>query len=397
MKLKYKRCMRICLITTKLNFKTGGGSVTDLHLKAKGLAELGHKVFVVTTRSAANSIDSELPYVVYEDNVDSSYFIRSQYGAYRLIKKYEKKADVFYLDGNNFLYGGGFYKLLGGKAPLAAFFNMKLNCWRDPEIKIENFFSRAKRKLRFFLEHRIGNLIVKRMEAFIYNTPMLAEVYYKFGHQKEKSSIVEDMVNTLEIIKKREVSRETVRSRQTNQDKIIIYCSGRLLKEKGFDLVIQAFNLIKNKNKYQVIIGGTGSDEERLREMAKDLKLAEYIDFPGWLEKEKMYENLGRAHIFIFPKWWIEYGSVVLTEAMSMGLPCIVPSDGALEWLSKGGSLTFEPDNYKELARRIEVLGDSSDLRIKLALGGLKRAEELDYKKLVIKLERAIVFAQNKK
>ena len=84
------------MLTTKLNFKTGGGSVTDLHLKAKGLAELGHEVSVVTTRSAANSVDRELPYAVYEDDVDSRHFIRSQYSTYRLIKKYENKADIFY-------------------------------------------------------------------------------------------------------------------------------------------------------------------------------------------------------------------------------------------------------------------------------------------------------------
>ena len=152
--------MRIGLITTKLNFKTGGGSVTDLHLKAKGLAELGHEVFVVTTRSAANSIEGKLPYKVYEENIEARNFIKLQYQAYRLIKQYENKAEVFYIDGNNFLYGAGFYKLSGGKIPIAAFFNMKLNCWRDPEMKAENFFFRVKRKFRFFLEHRLGNPVV---------------------------------------------------------------------------------------------------------------------------------------------------------------------------------------------------------------------------------------------
>ena len=389
--------MRIGLITTKLNFKTGGGSVTDLHLKAKGLAELGHEVFVVTTRSAANSIEGKLPYKVYEENIEARNFIKLQYQAYRLIKQYENKAEVFYIDGNNFLYGAGFYKLSGGKIPIAAFFNMKLNCWRDPEMKAENFFFRVKRKFRFFLEHRLGNPVVVLTESFIYNTPMLAEVYYEFGHKKEKGSIIEDMVNTLDIIKERGISLETIRFHQTSQDKLIIYCSGRLLKEKGFDLVIQAVNMLKYKDKYQVIIGGSGPDEERLHKMVKDLKLENYIHFPGWLEKEKMYENLSRAHIFIFPKWWVEYGSVVLTEAMAMGLPCLVPAGGALEWLSEGGALPFAPDNYENLAKKIEELGNSLDLRIKLAFGGLKRAEELDYKKLVIKLERVMAFAQNRK
>lgn len=113
--------MRIILITTKLNFKTSGGSVTDLHLKAKGLGELGHEVSVITTRSAANFIDRVLPYAVYEENIISHKYIKIQKEGYRIIKKYESKADVFYLDGNNFLYSGGFYKLLGGKAPIVAF------------------------------------------------------------------------------------------------------------------------------------------------------------------------------------------------------------------------------------------------------------------------------------
>jgi glycosyltransferase involved in cell wall biosynthesis len=388
--------MKIILLTTKLNFKTGGGSVTDIHLKAKGLAELGHDVSVVTTRSAANTIEGKLPYAVYEENINDNNFIKLQYGAYKLIKKYEARVDVFYIDFN-FLYGGGVYKLLGGKKPLAVFFNMRLNCWRDPEVKIENFFARAKRKSRFFLEYTIGNLLVNKIEAFIYNTPMLADIYYDFGYKKEKGHIVEDMVNTLDIIKERRVNQETIKAKQSNEDKITIYCSGRLLKEKGFDLVIQAFNMLKDKDKCQVIIGGIGPDEERLRKMTQDLNLEKYINFPGWLEKEKMHENLSKSHIFIFPRWWVEYGSVVLTEAMSMGLPCIVPAGGALAWLSAGGSLPFQPDNYYDLAEKIEQLGASADLRIELAFGGLKRAEELDYKKLVIKLEKAIKSAVNNK
>ncbi|MFH1822632.1 MAG: glycosyltransferase family 4 protein, partial [Patescibacteria group bacterium] len=367
--------MRIILITTKLNFKTSGGSVTDLHLKAKGLGELGHEVSVITTRSAANFIDRVLPYAVYEENIISHKYIKIQKEGYRIIKKYESKADVFYLDGNNFLYSGGFYKLLGGKAPIVAFFNMKLNCWRDPEIKAENFMTRIKRRFRFFLEHWIGNPIVNRMEAFIYNTPHLAEVYYKFGRLKEKTSIVEDMVNTVGIIKEQSISSESIQSHQKSPDKIILYCSGRLVKEKGFDLVVKAFNLLKNKDKYRVIIGGCGPEENNLKKMIKGLNLEKYFSLPGWITKEEMYNNLAEAHIFIFPRWWIEYGSVVLTEAMSLGLPCIIPAGGALEWLSKGGSWPYEPDNYKDLAKKIEELENSADLRIKLAQGGIKRAK----------------------
>ena len=61
--------MRIVFITSKLNFETAGGSVLDLHLKAKSLLELGHEVTVVTAFSRANKINQPLPYTVKEEDI----------------------------------------------------------------------------------------------------------------------------------------------------------------------------------------------------------------------------------------------------------------------------------------------------------------------------------------
>src|SRR3989338_9944909 len=123
--------MRAVLITSKLNFETAGGAVLDLHWKAKRVAERGHDVTVVTAFSRANRAIHQLPYKVREEDIAPLGDLLSiQRGAYRILKKYENEADVFYVDGHIFLYGAGFYLLTGGKTPVAAFFNVRLNSWR---------------------------------------------------------------------------------------------------------------------------------------------------------------------------------------------------------------------------------------------------------------------------
>src|SRR6266568_3651541 len=101
--------MRIVLITSKLNFKTAGGSVMDLHLKAKGLVDLGHTVTVVTAFSDNNIFAGELPYRVCEEMNYYRGLCGIQYHGLRILRKYEKDADAFYIDGQTFLYAGGLY------------------------------------------------------------------------------------------------------------------------------------------------------------------------------------------------------------------------------------------------------------------------------------------------
>jgi len=376
--------MRIILITSKLNFETAGGSVMDLHLKAKGLKDLGHDVVVVTAFSNANIINQELPYAVKEEYINSVGLLGIQYGVYHIIKKYEAHADVFYIDGHIFLYGAGLYRLFGGKVPIVAFFNVRLNCWADMQDNIvASGLKKLKKKFRVFLEHRIGVPIANKLDAFIFNTPHVAKLYHDFGFHKKKTSIIEDFVNTEDIIKQNNINDQSTAT-------IIIFCTGRMIKEKGFDLVIDAFLKLNHKENCRVIMSGSGPDEARLRKLVKDLGFEQYFEFPGWVDKDKLSNFFRNADIFIFPKWWIEYGSALLTEAMAFGMPCIIPSGGALEWLTKNSALVFKPDDVNDLSYKMQKLIENKELRVNLSKKALSRARELDYRILSKQLEGII-------
>ena len=386
--------MRIFLITSKLKFEDNGspigGSVVDLHLKAKGLVELGHEVSVVTAFSNENKIPCVMPYKVFERKIRRRGLLGLQAGVFALLREFEGGADVFYIDGHMFLYGGGAYRLLGGSVPVVGFFNVRLNAWADASGNLTRppFVRRVKKVLRVWIERLIGAPIANCMDAFIFNTPHVQKMYRNFGvGVKKPSTVIEDFIATRELMKRFGVTSDGVREHQSKVESITLLSTGRMLPEKGFELLVRAMAKVKNRKRFRVILSGGGPDKERLQALTKELGLSETIFFPGWVEKEKLYQFFKDAHVFVFPRWWIEYGSAVLTEAFAFGLPSIIPGGGALEWLSGDSALTFKDESIDELARQIERLSESSELRASLAAKALTRAEALDARALAKRLE----------
>lgn len=392
------KVMRIVLITSKLNFEPDGspvgGSVVDLHLKAKGLSELWHDITVVTAFSDADRIPCALPYKVFERRILSRTLIGLQRGVYALLKEFEHNADIFYIDGHMFLYGGGAYRMRGGKVPVVGFFNIRLNAWADTGGTMirPSLYRRAKKKVRFFLEQTFGAPIANHLDAYIFNTPQVQKLYHDFGvGKKGQHAVIPDFVATKELGNRFSVSADGVRAHQETAEPIILIATGRMIPEKGFDMLLQAFARVTDKQKYRVLLSGGGPERERLEKLSDDLGVRPFVEFPGWVPREALYRFFAKAHIFVFPKWWIEYGSAVLTEAMAFGLPSIIPGGGALEWLTVGSALTFSNDSVDELTKHIETLGRDGALRVRLGEKALARATKLDYLKLATQLEQVVV------
>ncbi len=381
--------MKIVLLTSKLNFKTAGGSVMDLHLKALGLQKAGHEVAVITAFSYANVLSETLPYRVHEEMVLRRGLIGIQYHAFRILRKYSADADVFYIDGHIFCYGGGFYRLLNGK-PVVAFFNVRLTGWlRGSGYETASLPSRIKKLARLGIERAFGVFLANRLDAFIFNTPQLQRLYRAFGFSEKKSSVVEDFVDMRDIVERYGISRDTVSQRQSKRP-VTFYSTGRMLKEKGFELLIRAFAHLQNREQYHLVISGAGPDKERIEELAETLGISEYVSFPGWVDKEALAHLFLDSHVFVFPKWWLEYGSALLTEALAFGCACIIPGGGALEWLVQKSADTFVHDDYRDLAQRMEALAVDEQARTALGTRALQRVETLDCRELSKRLNAIV-------
>lgn len=118
-----------------------------------------------------------------------------------------------------------------------------------------------------------------------------------------------------------------------NNDKITFISCGSLIERKGYNYLIEgASKLNLPKNKWQIKIIGSGPLRENLQELINHYNLQDNIILLGTLDKYKIITELDSSNVFILSSISETFGVVVI-EALSRGLPCIVTQCGGTEGL----------------------------------------------------------------
>ena len=148
----------------------------------------------------------------------------------------------------------------------------------------------------------------------------------------------------------------------------IIINVGRFNKGKQQDLLIKAFAQCGDKYKDWKIefYGGqsTSTYFEYCQKLVKEYSLANNIHFCG--TTNNIYEKLQHASIFAFPSAY-EGFSLALTEAMSVGLPCIgfKTSPSVNELIKDGETGILCEDTIDALSDALKELMDDEEKRKK--------------------------------
>lgn len=99
------------------------------------------------------------------------------------------------------------------------------------------------------------------------------------------------------------------------ENKSYILAVGRFVKEKGFDLLINAYKNIENKN-IKLVIAGDADHEDQysisLKKMARD----QNVILTGFIQKEKLSQLYKSTHLFVLPSFH-EGLPISLLEAMN--------------------------------------------------------------------------------
>lgn len=127
---------------------------------------------------------------------------------------------------------------------------------------------------------------------------------------------------------------------------------GRLdLGQKGVDLLIRAYAKVSQKIKYPMIIAGHGSDEQKIEDLIKKLKMEKKIKMVGSAYGEKKFKLLSKALFIAFPSRHDEF-PVFSLEALASGLPLVAFDIKGLKWLKNNASLKakqFDIEEYSSL------------------------------------------------
>jgi glycosyltransferase involved in cell wall biosynthesis len=160
--------------------------------------------------------------------------------------------------------------------------------------------------------------------------------------------------------------------------KIITYF-GRLGAEKGVNILLEAFRIIRRefKEKIYLIIGGDGSERMSLENKAREIG---NVVFTGFVSRRIQLGTISQSDIFVHPATYPDACPTAILEAMALGLPVIASRVGGNPELvvdGKGGYL-FTPNSPKNLAYKISVTLDNELFRSKAGSFNRKWSHKFD-------------------
>jgi glycosyltransferase involved in cell wall biosynthesis/predicted metal-dependent phosphoesterase TrpH len=170
--------------------------------------------------------------------------------------------------------------------------------------------------------------------------------------------------------------------RARDDDRIDVLYAGRLTREKGAELLADAFLAARARDpRLHLLLAGGGPEEGALR-----ARLGRSATFLGWLEGDALPAAYASADLFLFCSQTDTFGQVIL-EAQASGLPVVaVAAGGPAELVADGRSGVLCPANVDDLAGALAKLAGNRAARERLAHGGLAAVGERSWEASLARL-----------
>jgi glycosyltransferase involved in cell wall biosynthesis len=131
-------------------------------------------------------------------------------------------------------------------------------------------------------------------------------------------------------------------------DRPVLFCLRRFVPRMGLDsLVAAAADLRSSGGAFHLVMAGDGPLRPGLVQRARQLGLAESVDFPGGVSDGQLPVMFGAADAFVLPTAQLECFGLIAIEALACGRPVLATPAGAIpetlgaiepRWLAKDTS-----------------------------------------------------------
>lgn len=168
---------------------------------------------------------------------------------------------------------------------------------------------------------------------------------------------------------------------RSDDSSVNIGYAGRLVPEKGVDLLIEALSRIKKEMAWRLEIIGSGPEKATLMTQVKSLGLEERVHWREWVPSVEMPEVYRTLDILAMPSRtrpnWKEQFGRVLIEAMASEVAVIGSNSGAIPDVIGTSGLIFPEDDVQALADGLKDLVENKNKRQAFAQQGRRRVLEL--------------------
>ncbi|HEZ3962394.1 TPA: glycosyltransferase [Neisseria meningitidis] len=136
-----------------------------------------------------------------------------------------------------------------------------------------------------------------------------------------------------------EYSTDRLNKEKKNNKPHFVFCTvSHLRRLKGHDVLLTAFaRALAQCPQLRLNIGGSGQEEQRLKQQAADLGITHAVTFLGALQPEAVLDLMRNSDAFVLASRTETFG-VVYIEALSQGLPVIATRCGGAESIVSDGN-----------------------------------------------------------
>lgn len=176
-----------------------------------------------------------------------------------------------------------------------------------------NVYDLVKNRRMYFVDRLIQNLPKKIVAV----SSAVKDSLISHGIKEKRIVVINNGIDLSKY--KKEKNKEYRKNIDLPQDVFVFVTVGRLIDQKGIDVLIRAFSLgLENSH---LLIVGQGKKENELKKLTSDLNLGDKVHFLG--ARNDIPDILASCDCFVLASRWEGLGIAVL-EAMASKLPIIL-------------------------------------------------------------------------
>ena len=158
------------------------------------------------------------------------------------------------------------------------------------------------------------------------------------------------ILNPIEVSEIRTKAASEVQDIPGNSFRIVSV--GRLVKQKGYDKLIPLIGILRDKQlDISLFLIGEGEEYDNLQKITQEYHLSDRVSFLGY--QKNPYALMRHMDLFVCSSRSEGY-SLVIAEALVLGLPVISMNCAGPDQLLEGGKYGVLCDDYDDLVRSME-------------------------------------------
>lgn len=360
--------MKLLLVTQDFPPKTGGIETYCFELSKRFYKAYDYFAVLAPSHPSSDAVDNELPYDVFRVPVkDSLLPLAVPFSLLRLIPKY-KFDYVFHAQWQTAM-GSVLARMVTGyprKIYAAA---------HARELLIQPFAGNGGSVSRLLNAGR--KKLFKQLDNFFPVSNYTGALLNKEGVPDNKIHVVGNGTDPEFFTPKNTTG---LRQKIGAEERTILFSVCRLVPRKGMDLVLYALReLLKERDDFLYLIGGSGEDEDRLKSLCSDLDLDHYVQFLGRIPDCELPTYYSLADIFVMPARNnppdVEGFGIVFLEANACETPVVGSNTGGIPDAIIDGEtgLLVDEENVTELVKALKKIMNDKTLAANMGKRGRER------------------------